>query len=138
MHTRGDDHDPRGRVREEAGEEQVHEQEVAQVVHGEGELEAVAGALRALPDLEAGVADEGAEAKGASAELRSEAADGPLSLAMRRSASAETSRLRLAMTTCQPARPSSRAHSKPIPELPPVTRTASRFEGVACIWLDVV
>src|SRR6185369_13220917 len=53
-------------------------------------------------------------------------ASAPLSAAMRRTAAADASRLRLAITTCRPSRASWRAHSKPIPELPPVTITTSR------------
>src|SRR5262245_17698069 len=46
---------------------------------------------------------------------------------MCRTAAAEASRLRLAMSTCHPWRASWRAHSKPMPEFPPVIRTTSRF-----------
>jgi hypothetical protein len=47
----------------------------------------------------------------------------PLSAAIRRTASSEARRLRLAITTWRPALASDLAHSNPIPELPPVTMT---------------
>ena len=112
------------------------------MVDRERELVAVGGEPRARRHLEPGVADERAEAacpacdlpgerahrrRRAEVEPISEAAPAPLSPAIRRTASADARRSRLAMTTCQPARASSRAHSKPMPELPPVMRTTSRF-----------
>ena len=52
-----------------------------------------------------------------------EATPSPLSRAMRRTACSDASWFRLAISTREPRRASSRAHSKPIPEFPPVTST---------------
>ena len=61
MHAGGDDHDARWRIGEQARQEQVGEEEVAQMVHGERELEPIGRVTRSLRHLEPGIADEGAE-----------------------------------------------------------------------------
>src|SRR4029453_15761048 len=57
VHAGRDDDDTRRRIGDEAPEEQVGEQEVAEVVHREGELEAVRPRQRSSGPLEPGVAD---------------------------------------------------------------------------------
>ena len=128
-------------------EQQVGEQEVAEMVDREGQLVAVRRDAARPAALQPGVADQRAQRQVARVDLpdqlahrrieprssaSSETAALPVSAAMRRTAACRGARSRLAMTTCQPFRASSRAHSKPMPEFPPVTRTALRLIASSC------
>ena len=76
VHAGGDDDDARGCAGDEAREKQVGEQKMAEVVDGEGELEAIGRALQPCVDLEPGVADQRAEPQVPALDLRDELADG--------------------------------------------------------------